>query len=215
MTLQNRVQPDGEIVAAGWRGAWMGNRGILHDEAQQLGAARWRHRNWVCCALQFKGRKRQLMAPGRYTELFFYDEAQALAAGHRPCAECRRADYNRFRSAWEMAFGPTDARAMDAALHAARVRRNRSQIRQSLPARGLPQGVMILRPTGPALIWQDALFGWTAEGYAAAEPLPEGLLTVLTPAPTRAVLAAGYAPQPHDSLPCHAQPPYDGQAHHG
>lgn len=202
MTLQNRVQADGEIVAAGWRGAWMGNRGILHNEARQLGPARWQHKNWICCALSFKGRQRELMRPGRYyTELFFYDEAQALAAGHRPCAECRRADYTRYRSAWEKAFGPTDAKAMDSALHAARVRRDRSQVRLSLTAEALPQGAMILRDSGPALIWHGALHGWTAAGYGPAEPLPKGLQTVLTPAPSLAVLAAGYAPHAHASLP--------------
>ncbi|MBL8560773.1 MAG: hypothetical protein JNN06_00705 [Gemmobacter sp.] len=211
MTLQNRVQADGEIVAAGWRGAWMGNRGILHDDNRQLGPARWRHQNWVCCALSFEGRKRAVMAPGRYTELFFYDEAQALAAGHRPCAECRRADYTRYRSAWEAVFGPTDAKAMDRALHAARVRRNRTQLRLSLPAQDLPQGAVILRASGPALIWHGALHGWSPEGYGPAEPLPQGSQTILTPAPTLAVLAAGYVLRPHASLPSRPATPYDGQ----
>lgn len=200
MTLQNRVQADGEIVASDWRGEWMGNRGILHDDERRRGRARWRHNNWVCCALSFKERKRVLMAPGKYTELFFFDEAQALAAGHRPCAECRRADYTRFRSAWENGLGPADAKGMDKALHAARVRRNGSQIRLSLPAQELPHGTMILRQTGPALLWQGALHGWTPAGYGAPEPLPADTLTVLTPAPTLAVLRAGYRPRPHASL---------------
>ena len=216
MTLQNRVQADGEIVASSWRGEWMGNRGILHDDARQLGAARWRHQNWVCCALSFKGRDRILMQPGGYyTELFFYDEAQALAAGHRPCAECRRADYTRYRSAWEAAFGPADAKAMDRALHAARVRRNRTQIRLSRLAQDLPHGAVILRDSGPALIWHGALHGWSPTGYGPAEPLPQGPQTVLTPAPTLAVLAAGYAPQPHASLPSRPETPYDGQISQG
>ena len=199
MTLQNRVQPDGEIVAAGWRGGWMGNRGILHDAAQRLGRARWRHKAWICCALSFKGRRRVVMAPGRYTELFFYDEAQALTAGHRPCAECRRADHLAFRAAWGRAFGAADAAAMDAALHAARVRRDRSQIRLRLPACDLPQGAMILQGVAPALIWQG-LRVWTPQGYGPAQALPQGLVTVLTPAPILSVLAAGYTPAPHAGL---------------
>ncbi len=88
------------------RGLFMGNRGILHDATGQLGPARWRHRNWVCCRLAFKGRHRKLLKPGHYTALFFLDEAVALAAGHRPCAECRRADYLSFRAAWEAGLGP-------------------------------------------------------------------------------------------------------------
>src|SRR5688500_15168681 len=98
MPLQNRVTPFGEIEAAPARGLFMGNRGILHDANQQLGRARWRHKSWVTCLLSFKDRRREVMAPRRYTELFFCDEAVALAAGHRPCAECRREDYERFRA---------------------------------------------------------------------------------------------------------------------
>ncbi|WP_151718028.1 hypothetical protein [Gemmobacter serpentinus] len=211
MSLQNRVQPDGEIVAAGWRGEWMGNRGILHDGQRQLGSARWRHQNWICCKLDFKGRKRPLMAPGNYTELFFYDEAQALAAGHRPCAECRRADYLHFKSIWESLFGPADAKGIDRALHAARidpgskrqtahrVHGHRARLHCANAAQ-LPQGTMILVDEQPALVWQTGIHLWSPLGYAAAQPLPAADVTVLTPAPIVAVLTAGYRPQPHISL---------------
>ena len=104
MPLQNRVTPFGEITDQPWRGGLMGNRGILHDSQNKLGAARWRHNNWVCCVTEFRGRQRAPMpakgAPTRYTALFFWDEPCALAAGHRPCAECRNADYRRFKTAW-------------------------------------------------------------------------------------------------------------------
>ena len=105
MPLQNRVSPLGEIVATAERGGLMGNRGILHDRDRRLGVSRWKHPHWVCCRLAFLGRHRPVMTPGRYTELFFLDEATALAAGHRPCAECRRADYTRFLDAWTAAHG--------------------------------------------------------------------------------------------------------------
>jgi hypothetical protein len=202
VTRQNRVLPTGEIAALPFRGAWMGNRGILHDAAGQPGPARWRHKNWICCKLAFKGRKRPLMAPHSYTELFFYDEPQALAAGHRPCAECRREDYNRFRGIWERLFGPADAKAIDAALHKARLAgRPAQQCRHQAPSPDLPDGAMILTEGQPALIWQGALHPWTPDhGYGPARPVPDGPATVLTPAPLVAILAAGYRPLPHPGL---------------
>lgn len=197
MPLQNRVRPTGEIVAESWRGGWMGNRGILHDAGRRLGALRWKHRNWVLCQLSFKGRKREVMRPGPYyTELFFYDEACALAAGHRPCAECRRADYLRFRAAWAAAHGPVEnAAALDRALHTHRVdSRSRAQKRHPADAAGLPDGAMILLDGQPALVWHGAARLWTPEGYLPPRPLPQGEVTVCTPAPTVAAMRAGYRP---------------------
>ena len=94
MPLQNRVTPGGEIIADPARGTLMGNRGILHDAQQRLGRVRWRHPNWICCLLAFKGRRREVMTPHRYTELFFLDEATALAAGHRPCCEMQAGGFS-------------------------------------------------------------------------------------------------------------------------
>jgi hypothetical protein len=96
MPLQNRVDPYGRLQAVGTRGAWMGNRGVLHDEAKKIVSA-WRSKRWITCALEFRGRRREVFAPHRYSELFFLDEATSLAAGHRPCAECRRNRYKEFR----------------------------------------------------------------------------------------------------------------------
>lgn len=169
---QNRVAPTGEIVAAPYRGTFMGNRGILHDGAGRLGSARWRHRHWVCCLLRFRGRHRQVMAPNRYTELFFLDEAVALAAGHRPCAECRRADFNAFRAA----FGPDlSAPEIDAALHRARVDRGtRRQIRHEAPLGRLPDGGFILYE-GAAHLVRGRIFcrSWGADtGPRGPAPAP-------------------------------------------
>lgn len=192
MPLPNRVAPTGEFLAVAARGAIMGNRGVLHDAARRLGRARWRHRRWVCCLLDFRGRRRAVMAPGRYTELFFLDEATALAAGHRPCAECRRADYARFLSLWRAAVGPAaGADAMDAALHAARTARDRPVA--SVAA--LPDGAMALIDGAAHLAAEGRIWRWAPEGYGAPRPIPPGLRApVLTPAPTVAVLAAGYGP---------------------
>ncbi|NKX44364.1 hypothetical protein [Roseicyclus persicicus] len=199
MTLQNRVLPTGEIVAdAAYRGTLMGNRGILHDEHQRLGTARWKLRGWVCCALSFKGRKRVPMSPGRYTELFFLDEAVALAAGHRPCAECRRADYERFRAAWAGATGALPrAPEMDAALHPARVTRTRAQVRHEAEAAALPDGAFVLWQGAAHLVTGDAIRPFGVTGYGAPRPRPMGAATVLTPRPSLAVLAAGYRPALH------------------
>src|SRR5436853_7505403 len=97
--LQNRVDPFGNIIKTAARGAWMGNRGVIHNEQQRITHV-FKHKAWITCALQFKGRKRTVMTPGRWTELFFLDEATAFAAGHRPCFECRKEDATRFKSCW-------------------------------------------------------------------------------------------------------------------
>ncbi|MDV7144802.1 hypothetical protein R3X27_19145 [Tropicimonas sp. TH_r6] len=200
MTRQNRVLPTGEFTAHPARGLFMGNRGILHGATGQLGPARWRHRNWICCRLAFKGRKRTLMHPGRYTELFFLDEAVALAAGHRPCAECRRADYLSFRAAWQASLGPPGCAAdLDRALHAARVTRNRRQVRHEAAARALPDGAIFLWKERPMLALGDAALPFTPDGYESARERPGGSVTVLTPAPTLAVLCAGFRPVLHPS----------------
>lgn len=201
MPLQNRVTPHGEIIAHPARGLFMGNRGILHDAHQRLGRARWRHKAWICCLLRFKGRQRQVMAPRRYTELFFLDEAVALAAGHRPCAECRRADYNQFRDAWTNAFGNSPKAAqMDDVLHAARTKRalvvpSRALLAPDVP---LPDGTFIRWTNSAVLLWRGRAFRYAPEGYREI-PLPEGPYEPLTPAPMRAALAAGYRPHIHPS----------------
>ncbi|MDO9526337.1 MAG: hypothetical protein Q7J57_12520 [Gemmobacter sp.] len=197
MTLQNRVMPDGQVIATPARGMFMGNRGILHDDRQVLGPARWRHRNWVCCVLAFKGPKRALMAPHRYTELFFLDEAVALAAGHRPCAECRRGDFTRFRTAWAAAFGGVpSAPDLDRVLHQSRVT-GRTQRTHFAPAKTLPNGAMLRSENRLWLVLHGQMRCFAPEGYGPPAPLPDRDVEVLTPAATVATLRAGYAPALH------------------
>jgi len=204
MPLQNRVTPMGDIIADAARGTFMGNRGILHDAGKRLGTARWRHRSWICCVLGFKDRRREVMAPGRYTELFFLDEATALAAGHRPCCECRRGDFRAFQAAWRRALDTPDvsASAIDRVLHEARVdRRTRGQIRFEAPLDDLPDGAFVLLPdtiSNPLLITGKRLLPWRPAGYGAPRRRPpRAPCLVLTPRPTVAVLRAGYTATLH------------------
>lgn len=201
MPLQNRVMPWGSIIAHSARGTLTGNRGILHDDQRQLGAARWRHKAWICCTLAWKDTRRVPMTPGTWTELFFLDEAVAFAAGHRPCALCRRAAYNRFAAAWAAAGLPGQrAGEIDAVLHKARVTpRLRSQITHLTRAADLPDGAMIAHDDTAGLILGSALLPFRPDGYAASVQRPTGEVTVLTPAPLVAVLRHGYIPQLHPS----------------
>lgn len=200
MPRQNRVTPEGEIVASPARGLVMGNRGILHDAEGRLGTARWRHAHWIICTLSFKGRWRPIMAPNRWTELFFLDEAVALAAGHRPCAECRRAAYNAYRAAF--APEPLPAPEIDRRLHAARVTRTRRQITHEAPITGLPDGTFLRLPgeAAPLLLLAGRLLPWRPEGYGPALPRPaRGMAEVLTPSPSVEALRNGYRPILHPS----------------
>jgi hypothetical protein len=192
--LQNRVTPFGEIIAVAARGTMMGNRGgALHDAARRLGARRWVSRRWICCRLDFKDRRREVMAPGRYTELFFLDEATALAAGHRPCAECRREDYRLFQAAWLRAGLPGPARAdnMDRFLHRERF--------EAHVVGDLPDGAMVACGDDAFLVRAGRFHLWSSSGYGAARDIsvPERLLT---PPATVRVLAAGYRAGIHPSL---------------
>ncbi len=192
MTRQNRVTPEGEILAVQARGTLMGNRGCLHDGEGRLGVARWRTRAWITCRLSFRDRHRRVMTPGRYTELFFLDEATAYAAGHRPCAECRRADFLRFMEFWRACFGPADcAGDVDRALQAARVDRRRRKITFTAPGESLPDGTMIRSANGPALVRDGRLHAWFPGGYGEAMEVPPGAVEVLTPAPIVTLLRCG------------------------
>jgi len=208
MPLQNRVLPTGEIVAHPARGGFVGNRGIIHRPTKTLGGRRWTTWGWVTCRLCFRGRHREVMGKG-WTELFFLDEAVALAAGHRPCAECRRADYRRFQAAWQAAFDePPTAPTMNARLHADRVDpATRAQRRHAASLSGLPDGCFVLHDGHAALVAGGRLWRFSPDGYAAhPSPPPTVPVVVLTPRCTVAVLAAGYQPSMHPSAAGSAGP---------
>lgn len=197
MSRQNRVTPLADITDADWRGSFTGNRGILHGADGTLGVARWRHKAWITCTIRPRPGRAPLpmAASGHYTPLFFTDEAAACAAGHRPCAECRRPAWNAFRAAWARAFGaPARAPRIDTVLHSARTTRDRRQIHHQQIARDLPDGVLILLGDRPHLVQAGAARAWTPAGYGPPAALPAGPVTVLTPAPLVAVMAAGWQP---------------------
>ena len=188
MPLQNRVTPLGELIAAPARGLVYGNRGCLHDERGEIRRA-WQVKRWIGCRLEFKDRTRQLLQPGRYTELFFLDEATALAAGHRPCAECRRADYVRFLEI----VGGGGADEVDAHLHAERL--DGRERRLHLVRYGeLPDGAFVLEDGTPLLVLGELLLEWTPAGYIHPRARPSGRATVITPPTLLAVLRAGWNP---------------------
>jgi hypothetical protein len=202
--LQNRVTPAGDPIATAARGTLMGNRGRLHDDARRVvRRVVPSYRAWVTCVLAFRGRRRAVMTPGRYTELFFLDEATALAAGHRPCGECRRADFQRFKAAWRAGNPrhrlPAGCRigAIDAVLHEDRLAPGGGQRTYEAALAALPDGTFVRRPGEPTphLVWRGALRPWSPAGYGAPRRPPGGgRVTVLTPRSTVAAIAAGYVP---------------------
>ncbi len=200
MPLQNRVAPTGEIAADPARGTMMGNRGgRLHTPDRRLGSRRWASRQWICCVLSFRGRQRSVMGPNTYTELFFLDEATALAAGHRPCFECRRRDAVPFGKAIGRTVPPRAAE-MDAILHRERLLPSGGKRTHAAPVSALPDGVMLSIDGRCHLLWGDRLRPWTFAGYGApvsATGLAE--VDVLTPRTVVAAIRCGYRPDVHPS----------------
>ena len=201
MPRQNRVTPLGELIADPARGLVYGNRGCLHDE-HGLVKRRYNGKRWIACRLEFKGWKRpRLLQPGRFTELFFLDEATAFAAGHRPCALCRHDDYRRFAATWRTLHprDETGADAIDTRLHAERIGSSgggssgsRAQRRHESPFDTLPDGAFVVVDGSPFMVLGDGLRRWTPAGYTAATSRPRGTAIVLTPPSLVSVLAAGW-----------------------
>lgn len=203
---RNRVTPYNTIESDPARGTLIGNRGILHDANGAMGPRRWTHPHWIACRLTFKDYRRPIARPGAWTELFFLDEAVAFAAGHRPCAFCRRADYNRFVALWRQVHGiaAVHAGAIDKALHAARLEGRPPRQRTFRSRAGdLPTGTFLCLPDRPAEAWVrhgDRLLRWTHAGYDKSLPLdPTTPVDVLTPAPIVAIFRAGYVSELHGS----------------
>ncbi|HZC72041.1 MAG TPA: hypothetical protein VE442_15215 [Jatrophihabitans sp.] len=197
MPMRNRVTPLGDIVAIELRGAWLGNRGVLHENTE----IRRFHASdlWITCRLRFRDRHMKQWQPHHYTHLYFHDEAVSFAAGHRPCAECRRADYNAFRAAWAQGLDADLPRAkeMDRVLHAQRLVRGTHRRRLHRRSwRSLPSAAFVLLQDGPARVRHDTVLPWTTSGYAEPRARPQrGDVEVITPPASLAAFEAGYEVQ--------------------
>jgi len=197
VTLQNRVTPLGELVADPARGLVYGNRGCLHDASGRI-RRRYAGKRWIACRLEFRGWKRvRLLQPGRFTELFFLDEATAFAAGHRPCSLCRHEDFVRFAALWnELERGPATADAIDASLHGERLDpETRAHRLHEERAEELPDGAFVLRDGAPFLVLGDELLRWTPAGYTERRPRPgHGRASSITPPALVDVLRSSWSP---------------------
>jgi hypothetical protein len=197
MSLQNRVDPYGNLFRTPARGTIMGNRGgTLHNEKREI-VRPYLNRRWIACVLQFKDRHREVMALRRYTELFFLDEAVAFAAGHRPCAECRRERFHAFRIAWGRG-ALLRAPEMDLELHRARIDNGRRKVTYDAALESLPNGCFVSIEGGAWLAWNDELLLWTPAGYGQRVPrTAKARVTVLTPEPIVECFRRGYVPEIH------------------
>jgi hypothetical protein len=188
MPLRNRVTPLGELIETPERGLVFGNRGRLHAENRRI-VRNHDGRRWIACRLEFRGRSREPMPPGRYTGLFFLDEATALAAGHRPCAECRHEDYRSFLDR----AGAAGAHELDRRLHSERLGEDILGRRlHRRKAEELPDGAFVLLEGVPHLVLGKAVFRWTPGGYAQRRRRRRGRVDVLTPPTSLHVLASGW-----------------------
>ena len=210
MPLQNRVTPRGDLVADPARGLVYGNRGCLHDAEGRI-RRRYAGRRWIACRLEFRGWQRgKLLRPGRFTELFFLDEATAMAAGHRPCALCRRAEYDRFVELWrELHSGSVGADAIDAQLHRERVDpATRRQRLHEATLGELPDGSFVLHAGDPHLVLGRKLLPWRPAGYGPpARGRSSERVVLLTPPSLVFVLASGWDPGAVPLLHRSAAPP--------
>lgn len=206
MALQNRVDPWGKLNSVSARGAWLGNRGILHNEQKNI-VVPWRHKSWVTCKLEFQGRKREVFSVGNYSELFFLDEATAFSAGHRPCGECRRDRYKEFKALWCLAnLGVTSPAAVpisqiDKQLHLERAVRGGGKVTFQAELKVVPEGAFIELNGVAFMLWLGQLHQWTPHGYIQPDLTmsPSSVVTVLTPASIVRLLMHGFKPQVHES----------------
>lgn len=206
MPYQNKVDPWGNLNAVKSRGMFLGNRGVLHNEHQEIIASH-RIKGWVTCLLEFKDRKRKIMTPKRYTELFFLDEATAFSAGHRPCAECRRKRYNDFKEKWLEANGEklqgkkTTAPNMDNIIHEERISK-KQKVTYTSALGSLPDGTMIDINSKTYLLWESKLFEWSCSGYTESDIVPHEnkQVIVLTPKSYVKTFSNGFVPEVHESI---------------
>jgi hypothetical protein len=204
MSRQNRVDPWGQLNAVTAKGALLGNRGILHNDQEQI-ITQWRSKAWLTCQIKFMERKSTVFEPNSYSQLFFVDEATAFAAGHRPCAECRRERFNEFKAAWieanrELIQGENPTIAdIDKVIHAERVTEEKRKRTFVAQLGSLPAGAMIDVDGTPLLVWRGKLLPWSFDGYGKSQAsLPSSTsVQVLTPASVVRVFASGFTPQIH------------------
>ena len=205
MPYQNRVDPWGACHAVAHRGTLLGNRGIIHDANQKI-VATHKLQAWITCALEYKGRRRQVMSPRTWTELFFLDEATAFSAGHRPCAYCRRPRYNEFKAAWLQANrhlleGQSEGiNRIDRVIHTQRLKRGK-KVTYAAPLRSLPAGTMIQMQSHAYVVWNGGLYKWSFSGYRFARNMRSNdSATVLTPKSYVDTFRQGFTPQVHASV---------------
>jgi hypothetical protein len=209
MPLQNRVNPFSKIIATPERGAYTGNRGVIHNNQKEI-IKNHAVKYWITCLLKYKNMHRAVMMPNRWTELFFLDEATAFAAGHRPCGFCRHADFKRFKNLWLQANGAqygftanTKMDVIDAIIHAERLDANNQQKTFSAPLLSLPDAVFIKRPTKEnAYLWyEQEIYQWSFKGYKKINGIDKNtIVDVLTPKSYVEVLKLGYKAQVHISV---------------
>ncbi len=203
MPLQNRVTPFGDIIQTPERGAWTGNRGVIHKNKAIIRP--FRTTAWITCLLEYKNMRREVMTENRWTELFFLDEATAFAAGHRPCAFCRHIDFKRFKSLWLTAnknrYSLNDEKmtSIDAILQAERIDAAGKKKTYFERLENLPSGVMIVHENKkPVLYWEGRLLEWSPGGYINTRFIENNVMVkVLTPESVVRVFRLGYIPQIH------------------
>ena len=210
MPLQNRVDPWGQLHAVSARGTLVGNRGIIHNHARTI-VAQWRTKAWITCRLSWKGWRRTVMRPGSWTELFFLDEATAFAAGHRPCAYCRRARFNEFKAAW-LAANPSATPSatpriheIDHILHTERAQKDGRKVTYEEALNALPDGAMIELDVVTHVVWRQQLLKWSFSGYEQSETPWRSIqnVHVLTPASIVRMFCEGFQPDIHESAQMH------------
>ena len=209
MPLQNRVNPFSTLISTPERGAWTGNRGVIHNERKEI-IKNHAVKYWITCVLDYKNARRSVMTPNRWTEVFFLDEATAFAAGHRPCGFCRHADFKRFKDLWIKAngeqYGLTNKTKMDiidAIIHQERLDKNGLQKTFKSTLTALPDGTFItLDEVDKAYLWfEQNLYEWSFSGYTKVSQFDKNQeVTVLTPFSYVAVFKAGYVPEVHFSV---------------
>jgi hypothetical protein len=208
MPLQNRVNPFGTIVTAPERGAWTGNRGVIHNAEKRI-IKHYAVKYWITCVLEYKGIRRTVMSPNKWTELFFLDEATAFAAGHRPCGFCRNADFKKFKSLWVAANGAkynvtekTKMAIIDEYIHQERLNKDGSRRRYKALLHGLPTGTHVTLEEEKSCLWyKGKLFEWSFSGYREIFTILKNQeVEVLTPCSYVNVFKMGYVPQVHESV---------------